>query len=83
MAVTQKTDRLTLTVTIDGEQADIDIDPAKSIGDVIKHALVAFGIEADPRQCHLAGPDRLYMPYQKARTLEADRDLVLSLRLPL
>ncbi len=74
--------KLTLTVAIDGEQADIDIDPNKSVGDVIRHALVAFAIEEDAGACHLAGPDRLYFPHNSLGDLDLENGAMLSLRLP-
>ena len=75
--------RITLTVAIDGEQADIDIDPNKSVGHIIKDALLAFDIDEDPDDCHLAAHDRLYFPYNPANAIDLENGAMLSLRLPL
>lgn len=74
--------RLTLTIAIDGDQADIDIDPSKSIHDLIRHALVAHDIDEDPDACHLAGPDRLYFPPNTIGDAGLESGVLLSLRLP-
>ncbi len=79
---TKNAPKLTLTVGIDGEQADIDIDPGKRVGDVIKDALYAFNVDEDPDACHLAGPDRLYFPNQSANDIDLDCGCMISLRLP-
>jgi hypothetical protein len=73
---------LTLTVAIDGEQADIDIDTSKTVGELIQHALVAHAVDEDADACHLAGPDRLYFPQQRLADLGFDNGAMLSLRLP-
>lgn len=74
--------RITLTVAIDGEQADIDVDPNKKVGDVIADALRAFNHDEDPDACHLAGPDRLYFPDNPASVLDLENGAMISLRLP-
>lgn len=74
--------RLTLTVAIGDEQADVDFDPSKKIGDIIRDALRAFNVDEDPDACHLAAPDRLYFPHHSVGDIDIENGAMLSLRLP-
>lgn len=80
----QVVEKLALTVGLDDELTDIDMDSTRTIGDVIKHALVSFDMEdQDPEECHLALQDRLFFPNQPLASSGLESGTTLRLRLPL
>jgi hypothetical protein len=83
MSLQKNPHRLTLTVSIDDEYADIDLDPVKRVLDLIRHALVAFDIQEPAERCHLATTDRLYSPHQRLGDAGFEEGMTLFLRLPL
>ncbi len=76
--------KIALTVGLDDELTDIDLPSNRTVGDVIKHALVSFDLEAqDPEECHLALHDRLFFPNQPLASSGLESGTTLRLRLPL
>lgn len=74
--------KIVVTVTIDGERADVEIEPRRTIGDLIHSAITAHGVDEDVDACHLAGPDLLYFPNQRLEDAGIGDGAMLSLRLP-
>lgn len=75
--------RLAVAVTVDGERADIDIDPSKTVCDLVQHALVVLEVSENPAACHLEGNGRRYFSRDRLADLDLDDGTVLALRLPL
>jgi hypothetical protein len=75
--------KITLTVALDGDRADIAIEPSRTFGDVIRKALDVLGVDESANTCHLAGYSRLYFHYHRIDDADVEDGTVLRLRLPL
>lgn len=75
--------RLALTVSLDDETTDVDIDPSRPVTALIDCALEAFDVRADRDQCHLEGGRGMYFSWQLVRDIVGDDEEPLALRLPL
>lgn len=85
MALPSKHDpitKITLTVALDGDRVDVQIDPSRSFGDVIRKALDVLGVHENASACHLAGFSRLYFHYHRIDDADVEDGTVLRLRLP-
>jgi hypothetical protein len=76
-------DKANLTIVLDDERVHLNIDSFKTVRDLVRAALVVFEIDENPDHCHLAGPDRLYLPPKRIVHTDLESGACLSLRLPL
>ena len=86
MALPAKNDPVHLiavTVTIDGERAELHIEPQRTVGELIDYAMAALDVEEDARVCHLAGYSSYYSPHQRIEDAGIEDGAHLALRLPL
>jgi hypothetical protein len=74
---------IVVTVTIDGERAELRIEPRRTVGELIKYAISALDVDEDAKICHLAGYGSYYSPHQRIEDAGIEDGTVLALRLPL
>lgn len=85
-ATAHKNDRqekIKLTVALDGEYVELEVDPHRTFGYVIRAALDALAIDEQVEICHLAVHSQLYLSRQRIEDTDVEDGLTLHLRLPL
>lgn len=70
-------------VTFEGDTTDIMLAPDRFVGDLIAHALVAFGVHENAARCRLASFRRVFHPSQRLEEARVPAAVPLDLRLPL